>query len=218
MSLTREHLESGVMRQMLSKAGLGMRCLSDDELRASLRTVLGDHCPKCDVWVFGYGSLVWNPLFKYAERVSATLHGYHRRFCLWSTMGRGTPDNPGLVLGLDRGGRCQGVAYRLSRREAEEELFLLWRREMVVGSYCPRWVKVKSGRVELRTLAFIVNRAHPNYAGKLPVERVVQSLATAQGHIGRSSDYLRNTIDALAAAGLRDAHLLELRDRLDTAT
>jgi cation transport protein ChaC len=222
MSLTREDLENGLMQRLFSECQGGPRCLSDEELDASIRCVLAAHAPGEDIWVFGYGSLVWNPLFHFLERRTATLHGYHRRFCLWSVMGRGTPENPGLVLGLDRGGVCRGVAYRIAAHHAVEELRLLWRREMVVGSYCPRWLKVDSTRhgagskrrEDIRALAFVVNREHANYAGRLTDERVATALATAQGHIGASSDYLLKTFEALAAHGIHDRHLAGLRDRI----
>ncbi len=225
MSLTREDLENGLMRQLFSRSRHTLRCLTEAELEASIRCVLSAHAPHADVWVFGYGSLVWNPLFHHVERRTATLRGFHRRFCLWSLMGRGTPENPGLVLGLDRGGICRGIAYRIAGKHAAEELRLLWRREMLVASYCPRWVKLetaahgapKGHRVAVRALAFVVNRAHPNYAGRLPADAVVKSLASACGHIGPAADYLFKTVEALAAHGIHDAHLEELRGRIAAA-
>lgn len=222
MSLTREDLENGLMQRLFSECRGGPRCLSDEELDASIRCVLAGHAPGEDIWVFGYGSLVWNPIFHFRERRTATLRGYHRRFCLWSMMGRGTPENPGLVLGLDRGGVCRGVAYRIAAHHAVEELRLLWRREMVVGSYCPRWLRVDSvrhgaaagHREDIRALAFVVNREHANYAGRLPDDRVATALATAHGHIGASADYLLKTVEGLAAHGIHDRHLAGLRDRI----
>jgi cation transport protein ChaC len=175
-----------------------------------------------DVWVFGYGSLLWNPLFHYEERRPATIRGFHRRFCLWSKMGRGTPENPGLVLGLDRGGSCCGLAYRLPAGKAAAELRLLWRREMVVGSYEPRWLRVEAApsavshgcSEELRALTFVVRRDHPFYAGRLPFDTVACALASANGHIGSSADYLFHTVEALAAHGLRDGYLDRLSARV----
>jgi cation transport protein ChaC len=222
MSLTRADLENGLMQQLFSACREGPRCLSDEELDASIRCTLSGHAPHEDVWVFGYGSLIWNPIFHHLERRTATLRGYHRRFCLWSMMGRGTPENPGLVLGLDRGGVCRGVVYRIAAHHAVEELRLLWRREMVVGSYCPRWLRVDAPRhgsargvtEEVRALAFVVNREHANYAGRLPDERVAHALATARGHIGASAEYLLKTFEGLAAHGIHDRHLAGLCDRV----
>jgi cation transport protein ChaC len=222
MSLTREDLENGLLRRLFSESSQKVHCLTDEELDASIRCILSAHGPGEDVWVFGYGSLVWNPLFHYIERRTATLRGFHRRFCLWSMMGRGTPENPGLVLGLDHGGACRGVAYRIGAKQAAAELRLLWRREMVVASYCPRWVRVdtiphaapKGHSAEVRALAFVVNREHPNYAGRLPAEAVVESLASAHGHIGRCADYFVKTVEALAEHGIDDPHLRELSEGL----
>jgi cation transport protein ChaC len=165
--------------------------------------------------VFGYGSLLWNPVFPVAEMRPATLRGLHRRFCLWSLASRGTPTAPGLVLGLDRGGMCRGVALRLPAPLALDELHLLWRREMVVGSYHPKWVHVcdSEGR-HLTALAFVVNRKHPQYTGKLPLERQVDVLATACGAFGSSGDYLERTRVALIAHGIDDPYLDSLATRI----
>lgn len=222
MSLTREDLENGRMRRLWSECATGPRPLSDEELEASIAQVLAGACLRADIWVFAYGSLIWNPLFHYEERRPATLRGFHRRFCLWSTMGRGSPERPGLVLGLDNGGACCGLAYRLPAGKARGELKLLWQREMVVGSYSPRWARVETASgagdrgcvEELRALAFVVNHEHPNYAGRLEFESVAQALASARGHLGTSADYLFHTVDALEAHGLKDAHLERLRERV----
>jgi cation transport protein ChaC len=115
------------------------------------------------------------------------------------------------VLGLDRGGACRGVVFRIPRVQAARELLLLWRREMVIGSYEPRWTTVRdrSGR-EIRAIAFVVRREHPSYAGRLPPKRVAHTMSTARGELGPSSEYLRRTVEALAAHGIRDAHLFDL--------
>jgi len=225
MSLTRDDLKNGRFRRLWTECAIGPRLLSEEELDASVARVLAGAREGEDVWVFGYGSLMWNPLFHFAEQRPATLRGFHRRFCLWSIMGRGTPERPGLVLGLDLGGACQGLAYRLPAADAAHELKLLWNREMVVGSYSPRWARVEAAPCtgshgcaeELRALVFVVNREHPNYAGKLPLEEVVSAIASAAGHIGSSADYLFHTVDALATHGLRDAHLEALRRRVERA-
>lgn len=222
MSLTREDLENGRMRRLLAESGRAPPLLTEEELDASMRCVLAGVRTGEDVWVFGYGSLLWNPLLEHEERRAATLRGYHRRFCLWSTIGRGSPECPGLVLGLDLGGSCHGLAYRLPAPTAAAELRLLWRREMLSGSYSARWVRVEAAactashgcKEELRALTFVVNRGHTNYAGRLPVDVVIRALAAACGHIGSSAEYLRNTVAALAAHGLRDAYLERLTEYL----
>jgi cation transport protein ChaC len=184
--------------------------LTEAEVEASLRSVLAAPERPAEVWVFAYGSLVWNPIVEHEDRVVVTVHGYHRSFCLWSRTHRGTPGYPGLVLGLDRGGRCTGVAYRLAPANAEQELRLLWRREMLLGSYSPRWVFATHGRRQFRALAFVINRDRPGYAGRLPPEQVVERLIHGRGHFGTGLEYLRSTIDGLAAAGIRDPNLIRL--------
>jgi cation transport protein ChaC len=123
---------------------------------------------------------------------------------------RGTVKVPGLVLGLDRGGSCHGVAYRLPARCARAELALLWRREMVVGSYKPRWLQVHSSGHSLTALAFVVNRAHPQYAGRLSPQKQAKVLAAAQGVFGSSADYLERARVALVTHGIVDPYLERL--------
>ena len=156
----------------------------------------------------------WNPILKFSDRTVGTVYGRHRRFCLWTPVGRGTPDNPGLVLGLDRGGSCRGVAYRIPAADVATELRLLWRREMIAGTYIPRWVKVSSGEQVIEAIAFVINRQHSLYTGDLPIETTIESLATAGGHLGSSAEYLLQTINGLATVGIKDKSLLLLRDRV----
>lgn len=214
--LCRADLEADIYRNLHSNAGLAHRVLSPEELDASVDGLLAQIASDADPWVFAYGSLVWNPIIHFSERRPATLRGYHRRFCLWSYIGRGTRDLPGLVLGLDRGGCCRGVSYRLAHHLAREELRLLWRREMAVGSYRPRWIRVvdETDGSEHRAIAFIVNRDHPGYTGKLTQDIVVKALSVARGQVGSSADYLMHTVESLISHGIRDQHLIELQQRV----
>jgi cation transport protein ChaC len=120
------------------------------------------------------------------------------------------------VLGLDRGGCCRGVSYRLPHYLAREELRLLWRREMAVGSYLPRWIRVvdETGGSEHRAIAFVVNREHPSYTGKLDPELMVKALSRACGQVGSSADYLMHTVESLITHGIRDEHLIDLQRRV----
>ena len=213
MSLTRIDLERDRVRQELAQTPLGQHLLSDAELEESLWQILAARAPDEDCWVFGYGSLVWNPLFHFEEKRVVTTHGYHRSFCLWSRINRGTPDKPGLVLGLDRGGRCRGVAYRIDADRAESELRLVWRREMMLGAYIPRWVQVTDSETRFRAITFTINRASPGYAGRLPPETIIERLMTCRGRMGPGIDYLVHTAKALQACGIADRYLQELCDR-----
>lgn len=214
MTLSRRDLEQNRMSTLYAAATKG-GALTAEELSASLTATLAAK-PKGAGWcVFGYGSLVWNPLFPVAETVAGTLRGMHRRFCLRSMAGRGTPDQPGLVLGLDRGGSCRGLVFRLPAPLAIDELHLLWRREMVVGSYVPKWVKVEIDGAERHALTFVVKRSHPQYAGKLDLDEQVRILRCACGAFGSSRDYLHLTRTALAAHGIVDRYLDELAARVE---
>jgi cation transport protein ChaC len=165
-------------------------------------------------WVFAYGSLLWNPLFPFAESRRASVHGLHRRFCLLSLASRGTPDAPGLVLGLDRGGSCRGVAYRLPAPLAMDELHLLWRREMVTGAYLPRWLHVDcDGRAQI-ALGFVVRRDHAQYTPKLTIDEQAEVIARASGAFGSSADYLERTRVSLATHGIVDLYLERLAARV----
>jgi cation transport protein ChaC len=184
--------------------------LSETQLQESLKETLQRQKPGADVWLFAYGSLIWNPLFKFVEQRVGKIYGWHRCFCLWVPQGRGTPDNRGLVLGLDSGGSCRGVAYRIAANDVSSELLLLWRREMVVGSYIPRWVKVFDGAQKLEAITFVINRQHRAYAGNISFEVTVNSIATASGELGSCADYLGQTVNGLMSMGIKDKQLLQL--------
>ncbi len=211
--LTREDLENDVLRKFYGHVRHDVPLVPEDKFHASLDNILAGWNPARDLWVFGYGSLIWNPLFKFVDHKLATIHGFHRRFCLRSRLGRGSVEKPGLMLGLDFGGSCNGVAFRVAAHDVRHELKLMWRREMVLGSYAPRWIKARAGGKHLRAIAFVVNHAHPHYTGKLPLKTVIATLASAHGKFGSGADYLYKTVDCLAAHGIHDTHLTALRDQ-----
>lgn len=204
--LTRDNILSGELRGLLRARDPSMTFLTDDQLRQSRAGILEGHGGG-DLWVFAYGSLIWNPAFHFAECRRGRLFGYHRRFCLRTHLGRGTRENPGLVLGLEAGGSCTGLAYRIAEAAIEEETWVLWRREMVVGSYLPRWVSVQGAGPARRAVSFVMNKAHRNYAGRLGQGEVARTLATAEGFLGRSSDYLFEILSGLETHGLQDRRL-----------
>ncbi|HEY9599475.1 MAG TPA: gamma-glutamylcyclotransferase [Cyanophyceae cyanobacterium] len=214
MSLTRSDLESRRLQQSILQSNPRATILSEDQLQESIRETIKQQKPDSDIWIFAYGSLIWNPIIKFVEQRVGIIYGWHRRFCLWVPQGRGTPDNPGLVLGLDRGGSCRGITYRIAAADVPSELLLLWRREMVVGCYVPRWVKVFDGTQQLEAIAFTINHSHRAYAGNISLETTVHSIATAGGELGSCSDYLIQTINGLMSVGIQDKPLLRLRDRV----
>jgi cation transport protein ChaC len=210
MTLSRRDLEEGRMRAVYMEAVDPRHPLTDEELDASLAAALKDKPSGSDWWVFAYGSLLWNPLFPFEDAKPATLSGRHRRFCLWSLASRGSANQPGLVLGLDRGGSCHGVVYRLPPSRAHDELKLLWRREMVLGAYKPLWLTLRCGARPLVALAFVVDRAHRQYSGKLSMSEQADVIATACGAFGSSADYLERTRVALVTHGIVDPYLERL--------
>jgi glutathione-specific gamma-glutamylcyclotransferase len=164
-----------------------------------------------ELWVFGYGSLMWRPGFPFLERRHAHLHGYHRSLCVFSHVHRGTPKRPGLVLGLDRGGRCHGVAFRVAAGEAEETLAYLRAREQVTLVYRERRLPVRldDGRA-VAAVAYIVDRKHPQYAGRLPTPELIRFVAQGVGVSGANPDYIRSTHAHLAEMGVHDPMLAEV--------
>jgi cation transport protein ChaC len=165
------------------------------------------------IWVFAYGSLMWNPDIPYAEAASAIVYGYRRSFCVYSYDYRGSRARPGLVLGLDRGGACRGIALRLAAAGAETALRLLWAREMTDEVYDLRLVSARIGDRRVPSLAFVVRRDHPHYAGRLSCDEAARLIAGAVGSRGACCDYLFGTIAHLQALGLGDAGMRRL-DRL----
>lgn len=198
----------------MAQAGLRLGMLTEEELLASIAHTLQDRPAASDIWIFAYGSLIWNPVFHFVDRQIGKIYGWHRQFCLWTPIGRGTPENPGLVLGLDRGGSCQGIVYRIEAAALSTELLLIWRREMIVGSYVPRWVRVFSGKASIEAITFTINPHHPGYARKLPPALIAHQIATASGRLGTCADYLHQTIEGLAQENIQDRSLLALCDRV----
>lgn len=176
-------------------------------------TIAALRAGKEPVWLFAYGSLMWNPEFEFAEMRPAVLHGYHRSFCLYSRDYRGTPENPGLVLGLDRGGSCRGIAYRLPQNDSGAALDRIWAREMTGRVYEMRRVQVRMAQGGVAAHACVVRRASPDYAGRLSPDDAARLIATAIGGRGTARDYLANTVRHLEALGIRDGllHRIEAR-------
>ncbi len=166
--------------------------------------------PGEDFWVFGYGSLMWHPGFPHLEVRAAHLYGYHRHFCVFSHHYRGTEACPGLVLGLDRGGSCNGLAYRVPAAESEEVAAYLRKREMTTYAYDPRWLRLRTRKGPITAVAFVVDRGHKEYAGRLAVDQVVETIAQGRGDRGTCLQYLENTVRHLEALGLSDPTLKRL--------
>jgi len=216
IELTRENILNGTMRRWIATADPSLKIRTEEEHKASIAATLAKRPDGAgDVWLFAYGSLIWNPTIHTVERRRAEVWGHHRRFCLWTHLGRGTADSPGLTLGLERGGSCSGVVYRIAAAESEHELLLLWHREMLTGAYEPRWIKASTPEGAVRAVTFAMNTAHPRYAGKLPDERVAAVIARAEGALGPCCHYLFSTVQHLQDLGIRDRHLERIAHRVE---
>ncbi|MFP8964962.1 gamma-glutamylcyclotransferase [Pokkaliibacter sp. CJK22405] len=209
--LSRLLMESGGVEAMIARDSPTHRILTEEERHASLREALAQK-PAGETWVFGYGSLIWNPTIHHIDSQPVRIHGWHRSFCLSVTAGRGSPEQPGLVLALDEGGSCSGVAYQLEEANVWRELELLWRREMVSGAYIPRWLPMLSLTGEARGygLAFTMDHGHEQYAGDLTEEELLYRIAYAGGALGSCAEYLFHTCEGLHQSGIADRDLDQL--------
>jgi cation transport protein ChaC len=173
-----------------------------------------------ELWLFGYGSLMWRPGFKFEEQAPAALIGAHRALCIYSFHHRGTAESPGLVLGLDEGGACRGIAFRVAAAKTDTTLAYLRAREQVTDVYVeaikPITLLDGSAR-ELEALCYVVDRTHPQYAGRLSLETQARLVRSATGLSGSNIDYVLNTVRHLEETGIHDAELAALAQRL-TAT
>ena len=185
---------------------------TDEQMASSLAHGLRGWNGACDLWIFAYGSLLWKPELDVAEARPAKIYGHHRSLCLWSTVNRGTPECPGLVLALDLGGSCQGLAYRIDGARVREQFLQLWKREMVRGSYRPTWIRAHTPAGSIHALTFVMNRNLPTYAGRLSDAQVLDVLGRACGRCGTSAEYVCATIAALESHGFTDPRLARYRD------
>lgn len=194
---------------------LGEACyLTEEELKKSLDHTLSQWHDNGEFWIFGYGSLIWRPEMPALEAVKGRVLGYHRGLYLWSRHNRGTPEQPGLVLALDRGGSCSGIAYRADPTDLRGKLEALWQREMSMGSYRPAWLRcvLADGR-QVSVLTFVMRRGIPTYAGHLPDSIVRTVFQHACGRYGTTLEYVTRTVEALRASGICDATLEALLER-----
>jgi len=186
---------------------------TEEDYDAVVRSLLATHPLQQDTWLFAYGSLIWKPEIDQVEERSGTAHGWHRAFRLRITRWRATREQPGLMMGLDRGGQCRGVLYRLSAARLEENLGKLVRREMSAKppTNVARWISVESNAGSVKAIAFVMNRKGRAYAGSLTLEETATLLATACGHWGSSAEYLHNTVAHLEERGIHDRNLWRLQ-------
>ena len=185
--------------------------LPDEAIEASRRAVLGDHKTGDDLWVYSYGSLMWDPGFHFAEVRLADLEGFQRRFTMKINIGRGSRDFPALMLSLEPGeGRCHGLAFRIAADAVPAESAILWRREMLRGGYTPEMVPMQTPQGPIQALAFVANPSHSSYIGELPFAETAAIIASGKGILGTNRDYLVQLAMQLEALEIDDPYVAQL--------
>jgi glutathione-specific gamma-glutamylcyclotransferase len=214
--ITRETLRNGLVARMATERdGENTIVASDDDLLRSRQQFIPDDYDCDDIWIFGYGSLIFNPVMKHSERLFARVYGHHRRFCLWTKIGRGSPEFPGLVLALDKGGSCPGVAFKLPCDLAIAEIDLLWKREMITLAYRPTWLKLHTANGIKRGIGFVANPDRPVFAPHMTHDEIAHVIANAEGFLGPCHDYLFNTLHGLQKLGISDPTLEKLAAKVE---
>lgn len=190
--------------------------LPDEAIEASRLAVLGEHGSGDDLWVYSYGSLMWDPGFHFTEVRLAAVEGYQRRFTLKINLGRGSREFPALMLSLEtQRGRCHGLAFRIEAASVHAETAILWRREMLRGGYAPALVPMATPQGPITALAFVSNPVHPSYVGELPLEETASLIASGKGILGTNREYLVQLATQLEALGIEDPYVAQLYARID---
>ena len=214
IKLTADHIAR--VHRVVSDSGPapGVQQQTDADYAEWVERILQDHpSPGAPIQLFAYGSLIWKPEIEHRAERPAVARGWHRSFCLRTHRFRGTPEQPGLMMALDRGGQCRGVILELPPEEPAAQLDRLFRREFTVKpiNSTPRWLHLETAEGPVMGLGFVMNRASPYYAGRLAPDEVAQVLARACGHWGTGAEYLLNTVTQLETRGIRDAGLWRLQ-------
>ncbi|MCX5589942.1 gamma-glutamylcyclotransferase [Alcaligenes endophyticus] len=204
--LTRELLLSGAYLASFQDLP-GQPRWTEQQIRQSMLDTLAQHSAG-PVWVFAYGSLIWNPIFHYSTQTAARLQGWHRSFCIKLNAGRGTPEKPGRMLALQAGGSTQGVAFKLNEDNLLDELWLIWAREMVYGSYLPIWCPLELANGEhVPGIVFVANPEHVQFIADASIDTTVPIILQAQGILGSNLDYLLQLQQSLQSFDINDAYI-----------
>ena len=211
VKLTRDNISKGQIRETIRSIPGSDKVLSDNDLLSARRKIIPDIGIGEDIYIFAYGSLLWNPTVDYEEQFIAKIFGFHRSFCMKTRLGRGSFENPGLMLGLDKGGSCLGSAFKLTNKTAIQNIDILFRREMVTGAYRPKLLKTKleNGKNVL-SLAFTVDKKHKNYFPKNTPQIKANIISKAHGFLGRCEEYLNNTLESLSELKITDKEMKKI--------
>jgi cation transport protein ChaC len=209
--LTRESLLNGEIERLVHDKQNSIERMTDDQ-RATLVDQTLSALSHSELWVFGYGSLIWNPAINYEEKRRCSIQGFEKKFCFWTTLSRGTVEFPGLMMGLVPGGSCNGVAFRIDAKNAETELDVLFRREMPHYIYKPTWIEAQCVETKkpFKTLTFVVDRENQRFVDNLSLENTVRTIATAQGPLGKNCDYLFQLSTKMHDLGFEEPELEDL--------
>lgn len=189
--------------------------LTHDEREETRKQFLSRLPQEEGLWVFGYGSLIWNPAFHFEKKIPARIYGYHRSFCLHLTIGRGSAEYPGLMLALDKGGSCNGMAFHIAADQVESETRILWMREMISGAYIPHYGPLKTRDGNIMALTFVINRKHDRYLGNMGFKKTAEMICNGRGPLGTCREYLENTVELLGEIDVRDRYLTRLLSRIN---
>ena len=211
-TLTREALQNGDIDRLLQRDKMQSPTMTDAQRAELVQSTINDLGENAELWVFGYGSLIWNPAMEVADQRRCSLSGYQRKFCFCTTLSRGTNQRPGLMMGLVEGDHCQGLAYKIELNKAATELDILFRREMFSFVYKPTWVEArcKDTDTSFRALTFVVDKTNERYVDNLSIAQTVKTLATAHGPLGRNCDYLFELSKKLRELELSDDEVEDL--------
>lgn len=215
IKLTKENISKGQLGDKIKSISGSDKVLTTKELLNARRNIIPDKGIGEDIYIFAYGSLLWNPTVDYEEECLAKIYGFHRSFCMKTKLGRGSFKKPGLMLGLDRGGSCRGSALKLKKSEAIKNIDILFRREMVTGAYKPKLLKtiLEDGR-KVMSLAFTVDKKHKNYFQNKAIRTKATMISNAHGFLGTCEEYFSNTLQSLSELNIVDSEMIAISKHL----
>ena len=215
IKLTKENISKGHLGDKIKSISGSDKVLTTEELLNARRNIIPDEGIGEDIYIFAYGSLLWNPTVDYEEECLAKIYGFHRSFCMKTNLGRGSFKKPGLMLGLDRGGSCRGSALKLKKSEAIKNIDILFRREMVTGAYKPKLLKtiLEDGR-KVISLAFTVDKKHKNYFQNKAIQTKANMISNAHGFLGTCEEYFSNTLQSLSELNIVDSEMIAISKHL----
>lgn len=214
--LTRDAILNGDIERLTEDARKNMPLMSVTQRRDLVQQTIESLDDTAELWVFGYGSLIWNPAIEFVEQRRCRIQGYQREFCFWTTISRGSTEYPGLMMGLVEGDHCDGLAYRIDLDVAATELDILFKRELLTFVYQPIWINAICSETnkKFRVLTFVVDIENERYVDNLSDSDVMSVIATAQGPLGRNCDYLFQLNQKLLELDFADAKLKELEKQV----